>query len=220
MMVNPEENSNWLVDYGVVENIPVPGGDLPSLKPGYGRHGEVIKSEVEVLKVGKGEEETAIRMDGALEPIAAKVESNYLTRLVVTIDPVPRTTIRTLFPGLHLWKRSITIPRRKGKITFKLQQRRGLFLSAELGIKFDSNDDGKISASEFTAVRRRSKQGVHYAFDLYDKDGNVLISVKELHVVMKSLRDKCSLTDCSRMIASVNVDGCVNFEEFKKMMKV
>ncbi|KAF7144607.1 hypothetical protein RHSIM_Rhsim04G0081900 [Rhododendron simsii] len=64
------------------------------------------------------------------------------------------------------------------------------------------------------------KQGVHYAFDLYDKDGNVLISAKELHVVMKSLREKCSLADCSRMIASVDVDGCVNFEEFKKMMKV
>ncbi|KAF7127904.1 hypothetical protein RHSIM_Rhsim11G0138300 [Rhododendron simsii] len=36
---------------------------------------------------------------------------------------------------------------------------------------------------------------------------------------MKSLREKCSLADCSRMIASVDVDGCVNFEEFKKMMK-
>ncbi|KAI8525235.1 hypothetical protein RHMOL_Rhmol13G0214200 [Rhododendron molle] len=34
-MVNPEENSNWLVDYGVIENIPVPGGDLPSLEPGF-----------------------------------------------------------------------------------------------------------------------------------------------------------------------------------------
>lgn len=34
-MVNPEENSNWLFDYGVIENIAVPGGDLPSLEPGF-----------------------------------------------------------------------------------------------------------------------------------------------------------------------------------------
>ncbi|KAF7129809.1 hypothetical protein RHSIM_Rhsim10G0097600 [Rhododendron simsii] len=65
-----------------------------------------------------------------------------------------------------------------------------------------------------------AKQGVHYAFNLYNKGGNVLISAKELHVVMKSLRENCSLADCSRMIAFVDVDGCVNFEEFKKMMKV
>ncbi|KAG5535406.1 hypothetical protein RHGRI_023238 [Rhododendron griersonianum] len=131
--------------------------------------------------------------------------------------------------------------------------------------KFDSNGDGKISASEFAAVLRAlgtetsaeevgramaeiDKDGDGFidlreftefhgngatsspdankelrdAFDLYDKDGNGLISAKELHAVMKSLGEKCSLADCSRMIGSVDVDGdgCVNFEEFKKMMKV
>uniref|UniRef100_A0A5B6ZUJ0 Putative transcription factor ILR3-like n=1 Tax=Davidia involucrata TaxID=16924 RepID=A0A5B6ZUJ0_DAVIN len=32
-MVSPEENSNWLFDYGVIEDIPLPGGDLSSLEP-------------------------------------------------------------------------------------------------------------------------------------------------------------------------------------------
>ncbi|XAR65582.1 hypothetical protein NMG60_11009746 [Bertholletia excelsa] len=32
-MVSSEEDSNWVFDYGVIEHIPVPGGDLPSLEP-------------------------------------------------------------------------------------------------------------------------------------------------------------------------------------------
>ncbi|KAK3024949.1 hypothetical protein RJ639_042756 [Escallonia herrerae] len=35
-MIPPEENgSNWLFDYGMLDDIPVPGGDLPSLGPGF-----------------------------------------------------------------------------------------------------------------------------------------------------------------------------------------
>ncbi|XP_059661343.1 transcription factor ILR3-like [Cornus florida] len=34
-MVSPEENSNWLIDYDVIEDIPVPGGNLPALEPGF-----------------------------------------------------------------------------------------------------------------------------------------------------------------------------------------
>ncbi|KAL7222805.1 hypothetical protein ACSBR1_024495 [Camellia fascicularis] len=51
-------------------------------------------------------------------------------------------------------------------------------------------------------------------------DGNELISAKELQDVLKSLGEKCSWRDCLKMIKSVDVDGngCVNFEEFKKMM--
>nr|WIE96141.1 basic helix-loop-helix transcription factor [Loropetalum chinense var. rubrum] len=33
-MVSPE-NSNWIFDYGLLEDIPVPGGDLPSLELGF-----------------------------------------------------------------------------------------------------------------------------------------------------------------------------------------
>ncbi|XP_010551871.1 PREDICTED: calcium-binding protein CML24-like [Tarenaya hassleriana] len=58
------------------------------------------------------------------------------------------------------------------------------------------------------------------AFDMYDLDGNGLISASELHAVMKRLGEKCSVRDCARMISKVDTDGDghVNFEEFKKMM--
>ncbi|KHN41077.1 Putative calcium-binding protein CML27 [Glycine soja] len=58
------------------------------------------------------------------------------------------------------------------------------------------------------------------AFDLYDVDKNGLISAKELHDVLRNLGEKCSLSDCRRMISNVDADGDgnVNFEEFKKMM--
>lgn len=32
-MVSTNDNSNWVFDYRVIEDIPVPGGDLPSLDP-------------------------------------------------------------------------------------------------------------------------------------------------------------------------------------------
>ncbi|XP_021296616.1 probable calcium-binding protein CML23 [Herrania umbratica] len=58
------------------------------------------------------------------------------------------------------------------------------------------------------------------AFDMYDLDKNGLISANELHAVLKRLGEKCSLSDCRRMISQVDKDGDgnVNFEEFKKMM--
>lgn len=93
------------------------------------------------MEVRKREEETTIRMEGALELAAAEVESNYLTCLSVTMHPIPCATIRILFPRLHLWKRSITKRRTRtpkiidGKGSFKLQKRRVLFLSAELGMQ-------------------------------------------------------------------------------------
>ncbi|XP_057757372.1 probable calcium-binding protein CML27 [Arachis stenosperma] len=57
-------------------------------------------------------------------------------------------------------------------------------------------------------------------FDLYDLDKNGLISVMELHTVLKHLGKKCSLSDRRCMIKNVDSDGDgnINFEEFKKMM--
>ncbi|XP_027105064.1 transcription factor bHLH115 [Coffea arabica] len=34
-MASPEEDSNWVFDFGLIEDIPVPGGDLPPLDPGF-----------------------------------------------------------------------------------------------------------------------------------------------------------------------------------------
>ncbi|KAI8018214.1 putative calcium-binding protein CML27 [Camellia lanceoleosa] len=86
-------------------------------------------------------------------------------------------------------------------------------------LEIDSDDNGFIDLKEFADFYRRgsnngdesSNKELCDGFDLYDQDGNGLISAKKLHAVLKSL-----------MIKSVDVDvdgdGCVNFEEFKKMV--
>ncbi|KAL6992598.1 hypothetical protein U1Q18_010709 [Sarracenia purpurea var. burkii] len=95
--------------------------------------------------------------------------------------------------------------------------------------ELDTDGDGFIDLKEFTDFHWKwmigdvgKRQEFRDAFDLYDRDKNRLISARELHDVLKSLEEKCSLDDCSRMIGSIDVDGdgYVNFEEFKKMMRV
>ncbi|XP_028096828.1 probable calcium-binding protein CML18 [Camellia sinensis] len=95
--------------------------------------------------------------------------------------------------------------------------------------EIDSNDDGFIDLHKFIDFHRKgsddddesSSKELCYVFDLYDQDGNGLISAKKLHIVLKSLGEKCSWRDCLKMIESVDVDGngCINFEKFKKIMK-
>ncbi|XAR71412.1 hypothetical protein NMG60_11028661 [Bertholletia excelsa] len=97
--------------------------------------------------------------------------------------------------------------------------------------EIDKDGDGFIDLKEFADFHRRGSDGgdsssssnkeLRDAFDLYDRDKSGSISASELHAVLKSLGEKCSLKDCRRMISSVDQDGdgCVNFEEFKKMMK-
>ncbi|TMX04672.1 hypothetical protein EJD97_005961 [Solanum chilense] len=92
-------------------------------------------------------------------------------------------------------------------------------------LEVDTDGDGFIDLKEFAAFycpgeADGDNKELREAFDLYDKDKNGKITAAELHSVMKSLGEKCSLKDCRRMISKVDVDGdgCVNFEEFKKMM--
>ncbi|XP_043710100.1 calcium-binding allergen Ole e 8-like [Telopea speciosissima] len=92
------------------------------------------------------------------------------------------------------------------------------------------DEDGYIDLKEFAYFHRGSSisdadagngmKELKDAFDMYDKDQNRLISVNELHMVLKSLGEKCTIQDCSKMITSVDAtgDGNVNFEEFKTMM--
>ncbi|KAI4339039.1 hypothetical protein MLD38_024025 [Melastoma candidum] len=90
----------------------------------------------------------------------------------------------------------------------------------------DADKDGFIDLAEFSALCRcpssaaSAESELRDAFNLYDRDGNGLISSKELHSVMNRLNMKCSVEDCERMIRSVDSDGdgFVNFVEFKKMM--
>ncbi|KAI5684373.1 hypothetical protein M9H77_05601 [Catharanthus roseus] len=92
--------------------------------------------------------------------------------------------------------------------------------------EIDTDGDGFIDFNEFQTFyfaglgKEGNDKEIRDAFDLYDKDKNGKISASELHSVLKSLGEKCSLKDCRKMISSVDVDGdgCVNFEEFKKMM--
>ncbi|KAL0461942.1 UNVERIFIED_CONTAM: putative calcium-binding protein CML18 [Sesamum latifolium] len=89
--------------------------------------------------------------------------------------------------------------------------------------ELDTDGDGFIDLNEFKAFHyggRDEGRELKEAFDLYDKDKNGRISASELHGVLRSLGEKCSVEDCEGMISSFDVDGdgCINFEEFKKMM--
>ncbi|KAJ1387104.1 EF-Hand 1, calcium-binding site [Sesbania bispinosa] len=89
--------------------------------------------------------------------------------------------------------------------------------------ELDRNGDGYIDLKEFGEFHCTGggdTRELQEAFEMYDLDKNGLISAKELHSVMRKLGEKCSLSDCRRMIGNVDADGdgSVNFEEFKKMM--
>ncbi|XP_044504708.1 probable calcium-binding protein CML23 [Mangifera indica] len=93
--------------------------------------------------------------------------------------------------------------------------------------EIDKDGDGYIDFDEFVAFHTggASASGdgskeLKDAFDLFDVDKNGLISVSELHSVLRKLGEKCSKNDCEKMIKKVDADGDghVNFEEFKKMM--
>ncbi|KAF8030650.1 hypothetical protein BT93_E2941 [Corymbia citriodora subsp. variegata] len=93
--------------------------------------------------------------------------------------------------------------------------------------EIDKDGDGFIDLDEFAELILGGGGGpecgakeLKDAFDLYDLDGNGVISASELHAVLNKLGQKCSLRDCRKMISSVDRDGDgnVNFEEFKKMM--
>ncbi|XP_074306288.1 putative calcium-binding protein CML18 [Silene latifolia] len=97
---------------------------------------------------------------------------------------------------------------------------------AAMMAEMDKDGDGYVDLTEFAAFHAASGGNVgsttelREAFSMFDKDGNGRISARELHAVLKSLGEKCSLKDCSKMIQSVDADGDghVDFEEFKKMM--
>ncbi|XP_010415182.1 PREDICTED: probable calcium-binding protein CML23 [Camelina sativa] len=96
--------------------------------------------------------------------------------------------------------------------------------------EFDLDGNGYIDLDEFVALFQVKQEDgednnseirdLKEAFDLYDLDRNGRISANELHSVMKNLGEKCSIQDCKRMISKVDSDGdgCVDFDEFKKMM--
>ncbi|XP_051114774.1 probable calcium-binding protein CML18 [Andrographis paniculata] len=90
--------------------------------------------------------------------------------------------------------------------------------------ELDTDGDGSINLSEFRAFHcgggGDAVAEMKEAFEMYDKDGDGKITAIELHAVLKCLGEKCTTKECEGMIGSYDVDGdgCINFDEFKKMM--
>ncbi|KAK1660798.1 hypothetical protein QYE76_048957 [Lolium multiflorum] len=90
----------------------------------------------------------------------------------------------------------------------------------------DADRDGYVDLGEFAAFHARGERDLDAelrdAFDVYDINGDGRISVAELSKVLGRIGEGCSTDECERMVASVDVDGdgCVSFEEFKKMMSI
>ncbi|XP_022775692.1 probable calcium-binding protein CML25 [Durio zibethinus] len=92
--------------------------------------------------------------------------------------------------------------------------------------EFDADGDGFINFKEFVELNTKGVdsdevlENLKDAFSVYDIDGNGSISPEELHEVLKSLGDECSIAECREMISGVDNDGngMIDFEEFKVMM--
>ena len=92
--------------------------------------------------------------------------------------------------------------------------------------EIDKKGDGYINLEEFVELFTKGMDGndvlenLKDAFSVYDIDGNGSISAEELHEVLRSLGDECSIGECKKMIGGVDKDGdgTIDFEEFKVMM--
>ncbi|KAL7253124.1 hypothetical protein ACSBR1_007611 [Camellia fascicularis] len=83
-------------------------------------------------------------------------------------------------------------------------------------LEIDNDNDRFSDLHEIGRRDENSNKELRDASNLYNQDGNELISAKKLHAVLESLEENCSLRDCLKMIKYVYVDvdgdGCVNFE--------
>ncbi|XP_020588334.1 calmodulin-like protein 7 [Phalaenopsis equestris] len=98
--------------------------------------------------------------------------------------------------------------------------------------RMDSNGDGLIDLNEFgelcnslrsePAAEEEDDGELRKAFDVFDGNGNGLITAEELSLVLKSLglQEGHRADACRDMISKIDLDGdgMVNFDEFKKMM--
>ncbi|GAA0152841.1 calmodulin-related [Lithospermum erythrorhizon] len=92
--------------------------------------------------------------------------------------------------------------------------------------EFDLDGDGHLDLQEFIELNTKDINSedmlgsLREAFSVFDIDKNGLISVDELHKVLRSIGEDCTLDDCKNMINGydANGDGFICFEEFKVMM--
>ncbi|KAL1816020.1 hypothetical protein DCAR_0520381 [Daucus carota subsp. sativus] len=109
----------------------------------------------------------------------------------------------------------------------------------EMVEKVDANGDNLIDIDEFCTLFESIMSSSHVeddaekvgdgggylreAFNVFDEDGDGVITVEELGMVLSSLgfKEGKLLESCKEMIRKVDVDGDgkINFDEFKMMMK-
>lgn len=90
----------------------------------------------------------------------------------------------------------------------------------------DSDGDGFIDLQEFIELNTKDidssevLENLKDAFSVFDIDKNGLISAEELQKVLGRLEEDCTIAECRKMIAGVDVngDGMISFDEFKVMM--
>ena len=91
---------------------------------------------------------------------------------------------------------------------------------------YDMDGDGQIGFEEFLIMmeqkmkEKNSEEDIRDTFQVFDKDGNGLISAPELWQVMTILGKNFTNKEIDEMILEVDIDGDgqVNFEEFVAMM--
>jgi len=97
---------------------------------------------------------------------------------------------------------------------------------ADMINEVDVDGNGSIDFPEFLTMMARkmkdtdSEEEIIEAFKVFDKDGNGFISRAELSHVMTNLGEKLTDEEVDGMIheADVDGDGCINYEEFVRMM--
>ncbi|CAA6664786.1 unnamed protein product [Spirodela intermedia] len=90
----------------------------------------------------------------------------------------------------------------------------------------DADGDGFIDLAEFVALNTRgvgaeaAVADLHWAFSVFDANGDGAITAEEVWRVLRSLGEEASLRQCRRMVRSVDRDGdgVVSLEEFTAMM--
>ncbi|KAF3435396.1 hypothetical protein FNV43_RR22485 [Rhamnella rubrinervis] len=88
----------------------------------------------------------------------------------------------------------------------------------------DLDGDGFINFKEFMEVHRKGggvkTTDIQNAFHMFDLNGDGKISSEEVLEVLKRMGERCSLTDCRRMVRAVDTDGdgMVDMNEFMTMM--
>jgi len=91
----------------------------------------------------------------------------------------------------------------------------------------DADSSGTIDFNEFLDLmsdkrfQGPEKDELRQAFNMFDKDGNGVISASELGEVMRNLGQKLHEDEIEVMLKEADLDGDsnINFDEFKQMFK-